>query len=141
MCMYGCQHLHLCPGWSNFKQHPCHSYLIGWYGITTLLDLSILQQSGLDLYINKLPMTTFQFSVFVYVHVAVCICFWIGMSCFGFAVDWPSMPNGRGTVFVPEICSSWHLQGATIPIGVDVSSSLHSLSPGINMSSYYVWFC
>ena len=42
------------------------------------------------------------------------------------------MPNGRRhCLALPKICCSWHLQGATIPIGANVSVSLSSLPPVI----------
>ena len=41
-------------------------------------------------------------------------------------------PNGwRHWSALPKICRSWHLQGATIPIGANVSVSLSSLPPVI----------
>ena len=38
---------------------------------------------------------------------------------------------GKHWSALPEVCGSWHLQGATIPIGANVSVSLYNLPPMI----------
>ena len=52
---------------------------------------------------------------------------------------WLHCPMDEGTVCFPKICSSWHLQGATISIGANVSVSLCSL-PLVIKHALTKWF-
>ena len=45
-----------------------------------------------------------------------------------------SSNNDSIAQWIPKICRSWHLQGATIPIGANVSVSLSILPPVIKYS-------